>query len=253
MCTNGVPAVEVADIGTLAPAPDPALINDLVSANHILFKHGVVDAFGHISVRHPADPARFLLARNMAPGLVTADDIIEFHLDGQPVNSKGRKVYLERFIHGEILQARPDVQAVVHTHAPAVVPFGVVSTAKLRPIWHMSYFLDPTTPVFEIRDTAGPDNDLLIRSRELGAALAQSLGDHSLVLMRGHGATTVGQGIPQAVYNAIYTQMNAELQIRAATLGEATYLSEQEIAAARVTVGSQVNRAWDLWCGQVRG
>jgi len=250
-CSSGVPAVQVDDAGAPAAAPDPSLIEELVSANRILFRHGVVDAFGHISVRHDKDPERFLLARNMAPGLVQADDIVEFDLDGRPVNANGRKVYLERFIHGEILRARPDVHAVVHSHAPAVVPFGVVASASLQPIWHMSFFLDATTPVFEIRDTAGSSSDMLIRSQALGAALAESMGEHSVVLMRGHGATVVGAGIRQAVFHAVYTQMNAELQLRASTLGPATYLSDGEIAAARISVGSQVDRAWNLWASEV--
>lgn len=250
-CSSGVPAVQVDDGGVLAPAPDPSLIEELVSANRILFRHGVVDAFGHISVRHDKDPERFLLARNMAPGLVEAEDIVEFDLDGQPVNANGRKVYLERFIHGEILRARPDVHAVVHSHAPAVVPFGVVTSASLQPIWHMSFFLDATTPVFEIRDTAGSSSDMLIRNQALGAALADSLAGHAVVLMRGHGATVVGAGIRQAVFHAVYTQMNAELQLRAKTLGAATYLSDGEIAAARVSVGSQIDRAWNLWASEV--
>ena len=255
MCTDslaaGVPAVHVDDTGTPAPDADKVLVEELVRANRILFRHGVVDGFGHISVRHDKDPERFLLARNMAPGLVRTEDIVEFDLDGRPVNAKGRKVYLERFIHGEILRARPDVQAVVHSHAPAVVPFGVVADAKLQPIWHMSFFLNATTPVFEIRETAGPSSDMLIRSRALGVALAQCLAQHSVVLMRGHGATVVGNGIRQAVFHAVYTQMNAELQLRTSALGQATYLSEGEVAAARISVGSQIDRAWNLWASEV--
>lgn len=251
MCSNNVPVSTVADRGESAGPVAPELLNELVMANQILFAHGVVDAFGHISVRHDKNPDRFLLARNMAPAMVSADDIVEFDLDGNPVNAAGRPVYLERFIHGEILRQRPDVCAVVHSHAPAVVPFGVVKGARLQPIWHMSYFLDETTPVFEIRDTSGDGSDMLIRSQVLGAALADSLGNHNVVLMRGHGATAVGTGIRQAVYNAVYTQMNAQLQLNAATLGEAVYLSAAELAAARVSVGSQVNRAWNLWVNQV--
>ncbi len=252
MCTDSIPASQVADIGEPSEQPDALLMDELVTANKILFRHGVVEAFGHISVRHDQNPRRFLLARNMAPGLVNAEDIVEFDLDGNPVNAKGRGVYLERFIHGEILRARPDVMAVVHSHAPAVVPFGVVQGARLQPIWHMSFFLNEQTPVFEIRDTAGPGSDMLIRSRQLGAALANDLGDHNVVLMRGHGATVVGPGIRHAVFHAVYTQMNAELQWRAAPLGQASYLSTGEIAAARKTVGSQIDRAWNLWCSEAK-
>jgi len=252
MCTHSVPVSQVADIGKPSAPPDASVLDELVTANQILFRHGVVDAFGHISVRHPKNPERFLLARNMAPGLVTADDIVEFDLDGNPVNANGRGVYLERFIHGEILRARPDVNSVVHSHAPAVVPFGVVKGSRLQPIWHMSFFLDEETPVFEIRDTAGPASDMLIRSQELGAALAKDLGEHNVVLMRGHGVTEVGTNIRSAVFHAVYTQMNAELQWRAAPLGEATYLSAGEIASARVSVGSQIDRAWNLWVSEAK-
>ncbi|MGB7299849.1 MAG: class II aldolase/adducin family protein [Burkholderiaceae bacterium] len=252
MCQQS-PGEPIPDSGIPSPAAPASLIDELVVANQILFRHGVVDAFGHISVRHPDNPERFLLARNMAPALVTADDIVEFNLDGQPVNAGGRPVYLERFIHGEILRQRPDVIAVVHSHAPAVVPFGVVRGASLQPIWHMSYFLSEQTPVFEIRDTAGDGSDMLIRSQQLGAALANSLADGQVVLMRGHGVTVTGGSIRQAVYNAVYTQMNAELQLKASVLGPAQYLSPAEVAAARVSVGSQVNRAWDLWVREATG
>lgn len=242
------------DHGTPAPAPDPALLDDLVTANRILFAHGVVDAFGHVSVRHDRDPERFLLARNMAPGLVTADDVVEHHLDGRPVTARGRPVYLERFIHGEIFRARPDVMAVVHSHAPAVVPFGVVPAVPLQPIWHMSGFLGQGgVPIFEIRDTAGAASDLLIRSNRLGQALAASLGDACVVLMRGHGATVVGPTLKLAVFRAVYTQVNAELQLRARALGPATFLTPGEAAATTESVGSQVERAWALWRSQAGG
>src|SRR5712691_5144664 len=165
----------VADGGTASPAPDPRLIADLVAANRILFDQHVVDAFGHVSVRHDKRPDRFLLARSMAPALVTAQDIVEFDLDGRPV-------YLERFIHGEIYRARADVASIVHSHSHAVIPFGVVTAHRLRAIFHMSGFVGTDTPVFEIRDCVGDGSDLLVRNRELGAALAKSLGPKSVVL-----------------------------------------------------------------------
>ncbi|MGI9424304.1 MAG: class II aldolase/adducin family protein, partial [Hyphomicrobiaceae bacterium] len=147
----------VEDVGTPAPMADAALLDDVVTANKILFAHGVVDAFGHVSVRHDKNSERFLLARNLAPGQVTTNDIIEFDLDGQPVTARGRPVYLERFIHSEIYRARPDVMAVVHSHAHAIIPFGVAPGSALRPLWHMSGFLGTHVPVFEIRETAGDD------------------------------------------------------------------------------------------------
>ena len=248
---NGVPLTVLADRGESAGPVDKALLADLVSANHILFKHCVVDAFGHVSVRHDVNPDRFLLARNMAPALVTEHDVVEFHLDGTPVNAGGRSVYLERFLHGEIFRARPDVRCVVHSHAPEVVPFGVSKNARLRAMWHMSGFLGLDTPVFEIRDSAGDSTDLLIRSNELGEALALSLGGAGVVLMRGHGATVVGESIRQAVFRAVYTQLNAKLQFQAMQIGEVTYLSEGECRTTAEVIGTQVDRAWNLWKQEV--
>ena len=238
---------DASDAGTPAPAAAESLLADLVAANAILADHGVVDAFGHISVRHPSAPDRYLLARSMAPALVRAEDIVEFDLQSNPVTSGGRKVYLERFIHGEIYRKRPDVQSVVHSHALAVVPFSVVASVPLQAIWHMSGFLGECVPIFEVRDVAGESSDLLIRSRELGAALADSLGNEAVALMRGHGATVVGNSIKQAVFQAVYTQVNAELQLQAAALGPVRYLSPGECQATASSVGSQIDRAWELW------
>lgn len=249
---QALPVSEVADSGQTAPPVDRALLDDIVSANRILFRHRVVDAFGHVSVRHPDDPSLFLLARNMAPALVTTDDIVTFHLDGRPCNANGRGVYLERFIHGEIFRLRPDVQAVVHSHAPAVVPFGIVASATLKPVWHMSGFLGLSTPVYEIRDHGGDATDLLIRSRELGISLAETLGKHNVVLMRGHGATVVGDSLRQVVYRSVFTQANAELQLQAHQLGEVEFLTPGECETASRSVGSQVDRAWNLWKDEVR-
>ena len=152
-----------------------ATIDDLVIANHILFAEGVVDGFGHISVRDERNAQRFLLSRSMAAATVSAPDILEFDLDGQPVEPNGHKLFIERFIHSEIYRARPDVQAVVQCHSPAVIPYGVTGTA-LRPISHMGGFLGMTTPIFEIRDAGGPSTDMLIRNRRLGRSLARTLG-----------------------------------------------------------------------------
>src|SRR5579872_1521235 len=151
---------------------DPALIDDLVAANRILHNEGVVDGFGHVSVRHDRHPEHFLLARSMAPGLVTTADIMEFDRDGEPVDGEDRTPYLERFIHSEIYRTRPEVRSVVHSHSPSVIPFGVVAR-RLQPIYHMSSFLGSGVPVFEIRDTGGPATDMLIRNPALGAALAR--------------------------------------------------------------------------------
>ena len=240
----GPAAADTAPAGSAAP--DPALVNDLVAANHILFRQGVVDGFGHVSARHDKDPNRFLLSRNMAPGLVTAADIMEFDLDCNAVDPRGRAAYLERFIHCAVYRARPDVKAVVHSHSPSVIPFGVSST-PLKPVYHMSAFLGGATPVFEIREAGGPATDLLIRNKDLGAALAGTLGASPVVLMRGHGATIVGASLPQVVFRAVYTETNARLEAEALRLGPVTFLNEQEAANAAAVIDGQIGRAWELW------
>ena len=237
----------VADGGTASPAPDPRLIADLVTANHILYDQRVVDAFGHVSVRHDKRRDRFLLARSMAPALVTAADILEFDLDGHPLDAGGKAVYLERFIHGEIYRVRPDVVAIVHSHSHAVIPFGVVRSHKLRAIFHMSGFVGTETPIFEIRECVGDGSDLLVRNRELGAALAKSLGPKAVVLMRGHGVTVTGPTLQEAVYRGVYVDVNARLQLEAIGLGAVNYLTEQEGRAAAAANASQIGRAWELW------
>jgi len=238
----------------MQPAPPAAaLIEKLVVANRILFDQGVVDGFGHVSVRHDASTTHFLLARNMAPALVRREDILVFDLDGNAIDAGGRRVYLERFIHGEIYRARPDVKAVVHSHSPSVIPFGVTRQA-LRPVFHMSGFLGDGTALFDIRDAAG-DTDMLIRDAGLGAALAATLGSSSTVLMRGHGSTVVGETLEQVVYRAVYAEVNARLQMQAMGLaqvsGEVTYLNEQEAAKAAATNDTQLARVWELWSRRV--
>jgi ribulose-5-phosphate 4-epimerase/fuculose-1-phosphate aldolase len=223
-----------------------ALIADLVTANHILYRQGVVDGFGHIAARHPERPDRFLLSRSIAPAIVTAEDIMEYDLEGNPVDASGRKSYLERFIHGEIFRLRPDVQAIVHSHSPAVIPFSVTGKA-LRPIFHMSGFLRGPAPVFEIRDEGGPATDMLIRNNTLGAALARSLGDASFALMRGHGSVAVGASVKQVVYRAVYAEVNARLQAEAMRLGEVTYLNDAEAEGAAKGNDESLERPWELW------
>jgi ribulose-5-phosphate 4-epimerase/fuculose-1-phosphate aldolase len=227
------------------PTPDPALVDKLVLANRILYNEGVVDGFGHVSVRHDKSPGHFLLARNMAPGLVRREDIVTFDLDGAALDAAGRRVYLERFIHGEIYRARPDVQAVVHSHSPSVIPFGVTQQ-PLRPVFHMSGFLGEGAALFEIRKVAG-DTDMLVSNGRLGVALAAALGPRSTVLMRGHGSTVVAASLEQVVYRAIYAEVNAKLQLQAMMLGEVTYLNEHEAAKAAAINDTQLPRAWELW------
>ena len=262
MCTSAsLNSEDGSSVSTVVPdaknrssgSADPALLKDVAIANRILFQQGVLDAFGHVSVRHDKHPDRFLLARNMAPGLVTEDDIIEFDFDGNPLNANGRSVYLERFLHGEVFRARPDVMAVVHSHSPAVVPFGIVKGVPFRPVYHMAAFIGEAAPIFEIRDAGGDDTDLLISNSKLGAALAKTLGQGNVVLMRGYGATIVGTDLREAIFRAVYTEGNARLQAEALRIGPVTYLSSGEIKTATVNVGGQKNRAWDLWRMQAEG
>ena len=243
----------VADRADGGPRASRALVEELAMANRILFREGVVDAFGHVSVRHDARPDRFLLARNMAPALVSADDIVEFDFDGDPVNANGRTVYLERFIHGEIFRARPDVMAVVHSHSHSVVPFSISKKAKFLPVCHMSGFLGLDTPVFEIRDHAGDSSDMLITNSKLGAALAKTLGGCNCALMRGHGSTVVGPTLRETVFRAVYTEVNAKLQSEAMSLGEFIPLTEGEAVTSARNIASQVNRAWDFWVMRAQG
>ena len=251
--TNAPVSAIVIDAKGDATAPDPCLIADLVIANRILFDQNVVDAFGHVSVRHDKRPDRFLLARSMAPALVTAPDIVEFDHDGNPLTAGGRPVYLERFIHGEIYRARGDVGAIVHSHSHAVIPFGVVSAHHLRAIFHMSAFIGTETPIFEIRDHAGDGSDLLIRNGALGAALAQRLGARAVVLMRGHGVTVAAPDLRQAVFRAVYVDVNAKLQLQAIGLGTVNYLTDAEGRAAAAANATQIGRAWDMWKMRVEG
>ena len=236
-----------------AGPPAQTLIDELVAANRILYNENVVDGFGHIAARHDKSPERYLLARSMAPGLVTAADIIEYDLDSnacEPANP-ARASYLERFIHGAIFRARPDVMAVVHSHSATVIPFANVA-APLRAMNHISSFLGTGAPVFEIRDSGGPATDMLIKNAALGSALAQALGRSSVLLMRGHGAVAVGPSIRHAVYRAVYTEVNARMQAEAMKLGTPNYLNEQEAAAAMTTTDRLVDRPWELWLRKVQ-
>lgn len=231
-----------------APA-DAALIENLVAANRILAAQRVVDGFGHVSVRHDKDRARFLLARSMAPALVTTGDILEFDFNGNPLRANGPAIYLERFIHAEIYRRRPDVNAIVHSHSPAVIPFAI-TPVPLQALYHMSAFLGTGVPVFDIRAVAG-DTDMLIRNGALGASLATTLADYPAALMRGHGAVVVGATLPVAVFRAVYLETNARIQADAMRLGEVTFLTAREAVLAAAVSDIQAPRAWELWKHQV--
>jgi HCOMODA/2-hydroxy-3-carboxy-muconic semialdehyde decarboxylase len=224
-------------------------IEDLVYANRILYDQGVLDGFGHVSARDAKNPVHFLLSRSMAPGLVTTKDILEYDLEGEPINGRGRPVYLERFIHAAIYRARPDVKAVVHSHSPSLIAFSVTGTS-LRPVYHLSSFLGSGTPIFDIRSAAGM-TDMLIRDNQLGDALAKVLAEGPVALMRGHGSVVVGNSIEQAVYRVIYTEINARLQMEAARLGSISFLAPEEAAKSAGTLDAQVPRAWELWKSRI--
>jgi HCOMODA/2-hydroxy-3-carboxy-muconic semialdehyde decarboxylase len=225
---------------------DAALIEDIVTGSRVLADFGVLDGFGHVSARHPTNPNHFLLSRSLAPALVTADDIMEFDLDGNAVGNSGRSVFLERFIHSEIYKARPDVMSVVHTHSPGVIPF-TVSQAPLRPMYHNAAFLAAGAPVWDIRKDFG-ETDMLVRDPSLGKSLAQTLGDKSVVLMRGHGDVTVGPSVKVAVFRAYYTDVNARLQSQAIALGgDINYLTPGEGAKADTVNLAVLDRIWNLW------
>jgi len=222
-------------------------VEDLVAANRILAEHGVIDAYGHVSVRSQNDPKHYLLSRSIAPELVTHGDILEYDLDSNPVDPRGRESVRERFIHGEIYKARPDVNAVVHNHSPSVVPFSVTAI-PMRPLFHMAAFVGEGVPNFEIRDEE-KGTDLLIKTPYLGAALAKSLGKSPAALMRGHGSVTVGESLPRAVGRSIYLELSARMQLQAISIvgpgGKIVYLDDGEVRAS--VPAQDYGRAWPMW------
>jgi len=222
------------------------LVDDLVAASRILAMHEVLDAYGHVSARSDRKPERFIMSRSLAPALVTAADLMELNADSEPLPGDKRKGFIERYIHGEIYRARPEVMAVVHSHSPSVIPFGVTRT-RLKPVYHMGSFLWSGAPVFDIRKVR-EENDLLIRDRPLGQALAGALGKCNCVLMRGHGMTVIGDSVPEAVFRAIYTEMNARLQLQATQLeGPIEFLSDEEGRRSTAANRGTLARPWELW------
>jgi ribulose-5-phosphate 4-epimerase/fuculose-1-phosphate aldolase len=228
------------------PGVDPVLLEDIAVGSRILADFGVLDGFGHVSARHPTNPNHFLMSRSLAPALVTADDIMEFDLDGNPVDARGRSVFLERFIHAEIYRARPDVMSVVHTHSAGVIPFSV-SQVPLRAMYHNPSFLAAGVPVWDIRKDFG-DTNMLVSNAAIGKSLAAALGDKPVVLMRGHGDVAVGPSVKAAVFRAYYTDVNAKLQAQALALGgEPNYLTPGEGVKADQTNLVVIDRIWNLW------
>jgi ribulose-5-phosphate 4-epimerase/fuculose-1-phosphate aldolase len=229
-------------------------LEDLVIANRILAHEGVVDGFGHVSLRHPARPDRFFMSRSRSPELVTFADIMEFDLDCNPIDQRGRVMYGERPIHGAIYRARPDVGSVVHNHAHEIIPYSVTKS-PIRQIIHTAGGIGKNVPVWDIRDDFG-DTDMLVRNLEQGRSLAKALGDNAAVLMRGHGCTVTGKTVRDAVRIAVYLMVNARLQTEAMRFGDVTFLSEGEIIATAEMAASPLaaDRIWENWthrCGYV--
>jgi ribulose-5-phosphate 4-epimerase/fuculose-1-phosphate aldolase len=221
-------------------------LDDLVAAYRILAEHGVIDAYGHVSLRSERDPQRYYLARSIAPELVTKEDLIEYDLDSNPIDARGRESVKERFIHGEIYKTRPEVMAVVHNHSPSVVPFSVTGV-PMRPLFHMAAFVGEGLPNFEIRDVQ-KGTDLLVKTPQLGRSLAKTLGAKPAALMRGHGAVVVGENLPRAVGRSVYLEVSARMQMQALALsqgGKITYLDDAEVKASMPL--QDYARAWPLW------
>ena len=222
-------------------------LEDLVAAYRILAEHSVIDAYGHVSLRSPHDPQRYYLSRSLAPERVQLDDLIEYDLDSRPIDDRGRESVLERFIHGEIYRARPEVMCVVHNHSPSVVPFSVTDV-PMRALYHMASFVGEGLPNFEIRNVR-KGTDLLIRDAQLGKALAATLAAKPAALMRGHGSVVVGENLPRAVGRSVYLEQSARMQMQAMLLagpgGKITYFDDAEVRAS--VVRQDYVRAWPLW------
>ena len=222
------------------------VLEDLAAASRILVDQGVFDAAGHVSMRHPGHPDRFLMSRSLAPELVTADDIMEFTLECDPMDPRGRKPFIERYLHGGIYKRRADVMAVAHGHSAAVIPFGLVAT-PMRATYHNAAFLAAGVPVFDIRERFGA-TDIVISSAERGAALAEALGDKAVLLLRAHGFVAVAPTLPSAVFRAIFTEVSARVQLQAAALGgPMAALDEEEGRKADAINLATVGRSWELW------
>jgi HCOMODA/2-hydroxy-3-carboxy-muconic semialdehyde decarboxylase len=229
------------------------LIADLAAAARILAAQGVVDGFGHVSMRHPDVPERYFMARSIAPALVTPDDILEYDLDSDPCDPQGRGSFLERFIHGEIYKARPDITAVVHSHSPSVIPFGLVS-ARMQAMFHNAAFLAAGVPVFDISKQFGA-TDMLVGDSAKGIALADALGGKHVALMRAHGSVAFGPTLQTAVFRAVYTEVSARIQHWTMALAgnePIAALSEAEGLLADEINQKAGMRAWDLWRAQIR-
>jgi ribulose-5-phosphate 4-epimerase/fuculose-1-phosphate aldolase len=225
---------------------DRATLEDLAAASRILADQGVFDAAGHVSMRHPGHPERFLMSRSLAPQMITADDIMEFDIDSNPIDARGRNAFIERYLHGEIFRARADVMAIAHSHSPSTIAFGL-SNVPMRAMYHNAAFLAAGVPVFDIREKFGA-TDIVVSSAEKGAALAQVLADKPVALLRAHGMVATGPSLPVAVFRAIFTVTSANIQHQALALGgPVAALDAEEGRLADVVNVQTVGRSWDLW------
>ena len=225
---------------------DRAVLEDLAASSRILADQGVFDAAGHVSMRHPGHPERFLMSRSLAPQMITADDIMEFDIDSNAIDARGRNGFIERYLHGEIFRARPDVMAIAHSHSPSTIAFGL-SNVPMRAMYHNAAFLAAGVPVFDIRDKFGA-TDIVISTAEKGAALAKVLADKPVALLRAHGMVATGPSLPVAVFRAIFTVTSAHIQHQALALGgPVAALGAEEGRLADVVNVQTVGRAWDLW------
>ncbi len=252
LCISGIASPCLAQQNPPPAQFDPEIVADLVAASRILADQGVLDAFGHVTIRNPKNPEHFFMSRSLAPALVTPADIVELDLDGNEVDGGNKTLFLERFIHGEIYRKRPDVMSVVHSHSPSVIPFSV-SKQPMKAMYHNAAFLAAGVPIFDIRDKFGA-TDMLVRNKEIGKALAEALGDKPVALMRGHGSVATGPNVQLAVFRAVYTEVDAKLQAQAMALGgDVNALTPEEGVKADKVNEQIVGRAWGLWKQRVAG
>ena len=228
-------------------------VEELVIANHILYDQNAVDGYGHISVRNPANPNTFFLARSVAPSVVKVQDIMEFDMNGKALNGDTRVAYGERFIHSGILRNRPDINSVIHGHASPILSYGLTGV-PLKPVYHMSAFLGEGAPIFEIRDFAkpNPDTDMFVSNSDLGDALSQTMGLQYFVLMRGHGYAAGADSIKKAVFRTVYAIQNASIQAEAMKMGQVQYLTPGEATTSKETIEKTIGRPWQLWTERVK-
>lgn len=225
-------------------------LEDLAAANRILVDQGVIDAAGHVTMRHPAAPDRFLMSRSLAPALVTANDILELSIDGDVCAGETRRPFIERHLHAAIYRARPDVMAVAHSHSPTVIPFGLTGT-PLAATYHNAAFLAGGTPIFDIRERFGT-TDIVVSSRERGDAMAGALAGACVVLLRAHGVAVVGPSLKATVFRAVFTEISARVQLNARLLGGTiAALDAEEGRLADAVNLATLDRNWDLWRSRV--